>query len=72
MSLDAIVAASSDGARGTDLTSLARTAEEHFYLAMLATRDRDVVAAAVQRCPQRFPYRARLIVARLHIACSRS
>lgn len=46
MSLDAIVAASSDGTRGTDLTPLARTAEEHFYLAMLATRDRDVVAAA--------------------------
>lgn len=45
MSLDAIVAASSDGARGTDLRSLARTAEEHFYLAMLATRDRDVAAA---------------------------
>lgn len=45
MSLDAIVAARSDGARGTDLASLARTAEEHFYLAMLATRDGDVVAA---------------------------
>ncbi len=46
MSLDAIVAASADGTRGTDLTSLARTAEEHFYLAMLASRDRDLVAAA--------------------------
>jgi hypothetical protein len=46
MSLDTIVAVSSDGAQDTDLTSLARTAEEHFYLAMLATRDRDVVAAA--------------------------
>jgi hypothetical protein len=39
MSLDAIAAASSDGARSADLTPLARTAEEHFYLAMLLTRD---------------------------------
>ncbi|HEX6075747.1 MAG TPA: class I SAM-dependent methyltransferase [Micromonosporaceae bacterium] len=46
MSLDAIAAASSDGARSADLTPLARTAEEHFYLAMLLTRDGDVTGAA--------------------------